>query len=100
MRVVVFFSAVFSLAMTLLTTLAALLYNLISDVVGGVEVVMLEETLTIPQVGDVRNAKSWVTPGPVDVSDGDADMPTEPHDVLDAEGSDFFEDQPDSEIIS
>ena len=47
-RVAIFFSVVFGAAMTLLSTLAAVLYNLTSDVVGGVEVVMLEETLQVP----------------------------------------------------
>ena len=47
-RVAVFFSVVFGITMTLLTTLAAVFYNLTSDVVGGVEVVMLEETLRVP----------------------------------------------------
>lgn len=47
-RVAMFFSVVFGAAMTLLTTLAAVFYNMASDVVGGVEVVMLEETLQRP----------------------------------------------------
>ncbi len=100
-RVVVFFSAIFALAMTVLTTLSAILYNLISDIVGGVEVVMLEETLRIPQVpSSVRNAQSWTAPDAVDVPDGQADLPTEPHDPLAPEDSDFFTDQPDSKISS
>ena len=98
LQVVVFFSAVFSLAMTILTTLSAVLYNLISDVVGGVEVVMLEETLQIPQGGDVRSPKAWQTPEPVSVEDGAADLPTEPHDPLDE--SEFFKDEPDSVVPS
>jgi hypothetical protein len=73
LRVVVFLSAVFSLAMTLMSTLAAILYNLISDVVGGVEVVMLEETLRIPTAPPtVRQPQAWETS-----SNGDA--PTEEH---------------------
>ena len=47
-RVVVFLAAIFSVAMTVLTTLSAVIYNLISDVVGGVEVVMLEEDIAYP----------------------------------------------------
>ena len=47
-RVAMFFTVVFGAAMTLLTTLAAVFYNMASDVVGGVEVVMLEETLRAP----------------------------------------------------
>ena len=47
-RVAIFFSVVFGVSMTLLSTLAAVFYNLVSDVVGGIEVVMLEETLRVP----------------------------------------------------
>lgn len=73
LRVVVFLSAVFSLAMTLMSTLAAILYNLISDVVGGVEVVMLEETLRIPSVPPtVRQPQTWG-------ASVNGDAPTEEH---------------------
>jgi hypothetical protein len=72
LRVVVFLAALFSLAMTLLSTVAAILYNLISDVVGGVEVVMLEETLRIPHVpASVRTPQAW--------SAVDHEAPTEEH---------------------
>jgi len=68
----VFFSVVFGAAMTLLTTLAAVFYNLTSDVVGGVEVVMLEETLQVP----ATPVPSPPDPGP-DVSPEDsAELPT------------------------
>lgn len=64
LRVVVFLAAIFSMAMTLLSTIAAILYNLISDVVGGVEVVMLEETLRLqPTTPAIRQPQAW---GPVD----------------------------------
>ncbi len=33
---------------TALTTIAAVLYNLITDIVGGVEIVILEETFAVP----------------------------------------------------
>ena len=97
-RVIVFFSIVFAVGMTVLTTLSAVLYNLISDVVGGVEVVMLEETLRIPNVpGGVRDPRSWTQPDPLSLPSGQADLPTEAHDPLgaDIEDSDFFKDQPD-----
>ena len=98
-RVVVFFAAIFSVAMTVLSTLSAVLYNLISDVVGGVEVVMLEETLRIPQVpGGVRDPQAWTSPDALTLPEGHADMPTEAHDPL--EESSFFNDQPDSTISS
>jgi hypothetical protein len=48
LRLAVFGSLVWSVLGTGLTTLAAVMYNLVSDVVGGVEVIMLEETLTGP----------------------------------------------------
>lgn len=47
-RAVVFFAVVFFISLTGLMTLGAVLYNLISDVVGGVELIVLEETYTVP----------------------------------------------------
>ena len=44
-RIVVLLSVVGVIAMTGIMTLSAVIYNLISDLVGGVEVVVLEETL-------------------------------------------------------
>jgi hypothetical protein len=43
-RVVVMFAIVFVIVATAAMTLAAVLYNLISDVVGGIELIMLEES--------------------------------------------------------
>jgi Transmembrane domain of unknown function (DUF3566) len=43
-RVVVMFAIVWVILVTAVMTLGAVLYNLISDVVGGVELIMLEET--------------------------------------------------------
>ncbi|MFQ5555017.1 MAG: DUF3566 domain-containing protein [Acidimicrobiia bacterium] len=43
-RIVVFLAVVGSIAMTALMTLGAVLYNLIADLVGGVELSVLEET--------------------------------------------------------
>lgn len=43
-RVIVMLAIIGVIMMTALMTLAAVLYNLISDVVGGIELIMLEET--------------------------------------------------------
>ena len=43
-RIVVFLAVVGSVAMTAVMTLGAVLYNLIADLVGGVELTVLEET--------------------------------------------------------
>ncbi len=43
-RVIVMLAIIGVIVMTALMTLVAVLYNLISDVVGGVELIMLEET--------------------------------------------------------
>lgn len=47
-RIVVFFAIVTAVGLTGLLTLAAVLYNLIADLVGGVEFIVLEETFTAP----------------------------------------------------
>ncbi len=57
-RVVVMFAVVWVIAVTAALTLAAVLYNLISDLVGGVEVIMLEE---LPEV----NSAEPLRPRPV-----------------------------------
>ena len=64
------------------TTLAAVMYNLISDIVGGIEVVVLEETLNAPQVPQqgVRIPRSWQTttpPPPTALPENHVDLPTE-----------------------
>ncbi len=48
-RVMVFFSIVSTVLLTSLATLSAVVYNLISDVVGGIEFVVLEEVLEVPR---------------------------------------------------
>ena len=48
-RVMVFFSIVSTILLTGLATLSAVFYNLISDVVGGIEFVVLEEVLEMPR---------------------------------------------------
>lgn len=72
-RVAVFGSVVFGIVMTLLSTLAAVFYNLTSDVVGGVEVVMLEETLRVPAAA---SSVSYPDPDPLAVPYDQADLPT------------------------
>ena len=82
LRVAVFLGVVWTVLMTGITTLAAVMYNLISDIVGGVEVVVLEETLNVPpatQTG-VRVPRSWQTTAPPPSSTlppDQVDLPTE-----------------------
>ncbi|MDH3498589.1 MAG: DUF3566 domain-containing protein [Acidimicrobiia bacterium] len=80
-RVVIFLGMIWTVAMTTATTLGAILYNLISDVVGGVEVVMLEESLRIPPpvagTPTVRTPRTWGAPDPMH-----ADIPTEAQPVV------------------
>lgn len=47
LRIAVFGSIVWSVLGTGFTTLAAVMYNLVADVVGGVEIVVLEETIGV-----------------------------------------------------
>lgn len=49
-RVVLMMAIVGVILLTAMMTLAAILYNLISDIVGGVEIIMLEETTVVPTV--------------------------------------------------
>ncbi len=49
----VFFSIVSTIALTGFATLSAVFYNLISDVVGGLEFVVLEEIYEPPRPTDV-----------------------------------------------
>lgn len=68
LRVAVFLAVVWTVLLTGLTTLSAVMYNLISDIVGGIEVVVLEETLNPPQSYQppIRVPRSWqqTTPPP------------------------------------
>lgn len=80
LRVAVFLGVVWTVLMTGLTTLAAVMYNLISDIVGGVEVVVLEETLNVPQGTQpgVRIPRTWQTTTPPPGAPLDqVDQPTE-----------------------
>jgi len=51
-RVILMAAIVWVVVATAAMTLAAVLYNLISDVVGGVEMIMLEEVPDAPQIAD------------------------------------------------
>ncbi len=60
MRLAVFSGIAWTVVMTALTTLAAIMYNLVSDVVGGLEVTVLEESTVVPTAqAPVRPAVSW-----------------------------------------
>lgn len=81
LRFVIFGSVVWWVLMTGFTTAMALVYNLVSDVVGGLEVVVLEETLNPVVVNpqpvlhppaDYRNGNGVIVP-----PDDQADIPTE-----------------------
>jgi hypothetical protein len=58
-RVVVMFAIVWAITATAMITLGAVLYNLISDLVGGIELIMLEE------VPDMAPPADPATPRPV-----------------------------------
>lgn len=47
-RALIFGAAVLAIVWTAFATLAAVVYNLVADVVGGIELVVLEETLLPP----------------------------------------------------
>lgn len=80
LRFLVFSTVVFWVMLTGASVAFAITYNLVSDVVGGLEVVVLEETLNPvappPQVlhppADYRVANGAITPPP-----DQADIPTE-----------------------
>jgi hypothetical protein len=81
-RAAVFLGIAWAVVMTGMTTLGAVLYNLISDVVGGIEVVVLEEAVG-PAVIAQPMPMPMVPLTPVEVpADEDpdiamADLPTE-----------------------
>ena len=68
-RLAVFGSIAWAILGCGLTTLSAVMYNLISDVVGGVEIVVLEETLN--QGPPAHSAAPQATPGNI------TDLPTQ-----------------------
>lgn len=80
LRFVVFSSVVWWIAMTGLTVAGAVVYNLVSDIVGGLEVVVLEETLnpvTTPIPPALRPPADYRAGNGVTPPDGQADLPTE-----------------------
>lgn len=82
LRLAVFAGIAWTVIMTALTTLGAIMYNLVSDVVGGLEVTVLEESTVVPvPQAPVRPAVSWAPardsgerelPVPADDADGAA----------------------------
>ncbi|MDJ0496587.1 MAG: DUF3566 domain-containing protein [Acidimicrobiia bacterium] len=66
-RIVTLLAGIGVIGMTAFMTLGAVIYNLISDLVGGVEVTVLEETYNVaqPQQSATRRTFSWKpTPAP------------------------------------
>lgn len=85
LRAAVFGSVVWAVLSTGLMTLAAVMYNLISDVVGGVEVVVLEETLNpMPASMPAPAPRRWIPTSPNGgITDpASVDTPTEEVPVL------------------
>lgn len=85
LRFVVFSSVVWWIAMTGLTVAGAVVYNLVSDVVGGLEVVVLEETLNpvaTPIPPALRPPADYRAGNGVTPPDGQADLPTEETDPV------------------
>ena len=79
LRSAVFLSIAWAVFMTGMTTLSAVMYNLVSDVVGGIEVVVLEETMNVPAAPQPRAPSNWGStgaPSPAQPSAG-IDEPTQ-----------------------
>lgn len=78
-RVMFFFSIVSTILLTGLATLSAVFYNLISDVVGGIEFVVLEEVLEMPRTNpSVRQSRNRTETPAVSPPNGPlAELPTE-----------------------
>lgn len=72
LRIAIFGSITWSVIATGLTTLAAVMYNLISDIVGGVEFIVLEESLA-PVPARAGYQQPTVPPG----GNGSLDMATQ-----------------------
>lgn len=77
LRLAVFGSIAWAVLGCGMTTLLAVMYNLISDVVGGIEVVVLEEVLDQPAA-----SPRFVAPAPAPASGGRLDVPTEEHPAI------------------
>ncbi len=63
LRSSVFLAIAWTVFMTGMTTLTAVMYNLVSDIVGGIEVVVLEETLNVPSAPQPRVPAGWSSNG-------------------------------------
>ncbi len=86
LRFLVFSAVVVWVSLTGATVALAVIYNLVSDVVGGLEVVVLEESLNplpspasqpLHPPADYRATNGAITPDP-----GQADIPTEESDPI------------------
>lgn len=66
LRLAVFGSMVFAVLATGLTTLSAVMYNLITDVVGGIEFVVLEESLAPAPAPPIVRAPSTPIDAPTE----------------------------------
>lgn len=91
LRLAVFAGIAWTVMMTAFTTLAAVMYNLVSDIVGGLEVTVLEESTVVPGAqAPVRPAVSWApardtgerTPVPIDAAE-DEDSSDRSSDIVD-----------------
>jgi hypothetical protein len=78
LRATVFGSVVFAVLATGWATVAAVMYNLVSDVVGGVELVLLEESLSPPAATAVSPARPHLRTTP---PTGNGPPPTSPADI-------------------
>ncbi|MCJ7726717.1 MAG: DUF3566 domain-containing protein [Acidimicrobiia bacterium] len=81
-RVVLLFALIGTILFTGFLTLAAVIYNLISDLVGGIEVVVLEETATpvatrpaTPRGATTTPIRPLPTVKPMVRSRGESDLP-------------------------
>lgn len=79
LRIAVFGSITWSVIATGLTTLAAVMYNLISDIVGGIEFIVLEESLqpVAPRPPFTQQPQAPVAPG----GSGSLDLETQEHPI-------------------
>ena len=75
-RIVTLLAVIGVIGMTAFMTLGAVIYNLISDLVGGVEVTVLEETYNVsqPQQTPTQRTFSW-RPVPAQRGNGSKDEP-------------------------
>ncbi len=82
LRIAVFGSITWSVVATGLTTLAAVMYNLISDIVGGVEFIVLEENLQ--PAATAPRAPFPPSPTTASTGNGGLDMATQENPVTSA----------------